>query len=381
MQAAFGLKKERAGTPFRIYGFLRKNIVFVISFLAAAVSAALVPPDKEYIEYFDFKTLNCLFCVLAVVSALRNIRFFKVLSRKIAALFRNTRLAVIGLVYITLVGSMLFANDMALIAFLPLSYFVLTETGKQKYTAFTFIMQNFAANLGGMLTPLGNPQNLYLYSKYSIPTGEFMRIMLPYFLLSVALITLCCLFIKPEPLTIPEESEKLPAARTAVYLILFALAIAAVFNAVSYYVGFVIITAALLFLDKKALREVDYPLMLTFVCFFIFSGNMARIEGVRNFFGALLEKSTLISTVLSCQVISNVPTAILFSQFSDNYRELLIGVNVGGAGTLVASLASLITYQEYVKSKTGKAGRYMLLFTLYNIGFLFALVGFALWLQ
>lgn len=381
MQAAFGLKKERAGTPFRIYGFLRKNIVFVISFLAAAVSAALVPPDKEYFEYFDFKTLNCLFCVLAVVSALRNIRFFKVLSRKIAALFRNTRLAVIGLVYITLVGSMLFANDMALIAFLPLSYFVLTETGKQKYTAFTFIMQNFAANLGGMLTPLGNPQNLYLYSKYSIPTGEFMRIMLPYFLLSVALITLCCLFIKPEPLTIPEESEKLPAARTAVYLILFALAIAAVFNAVSYYVGFIIITAALLFLDKKALREVDYPLMLTFVCFFIFSGNMARIEGVRNFFGALLEKSTLISTVLSCQVISNVPTAILFSQFSDNYRELLIGVNVGGAGTLVASLASLITYQEYVKSKTGKAGRYMLLFTLYNIGFLFALVGFALWLQ
>ena len=134
-------------------------------------------------------------------------------------------------------------------------------------------------------------------------------------------------------------------------------------------------------MDKKALREVDYPLMLTFVCFFIFSGNMARIEGVRNFFGALLEKSTLISTVLSCQVISNVPTAILFSQFSDNYRELLIGVNVGGAGTLVASLASLITYQEYVKSKTGKAGRYMLLFTLYNIGFLFALVGFALWLQ
>lgn len=377
---AVGLKKERA-IPSKIYVFLKKNVVFLISFLAAAVSAVMVPPDREYIGYFDFKTLTCLFCVLAVVCALRNIRFFAVLSRKIAALFRNTRLAVIGLVYITLVGSMLFANDMALIAFLPLSYFVLTETNNQKHMAFTFIMQNFAANLGGMITPLGNPQNLYLYSKYAIPTGEFMGIMLPYFLLSVALITVCCLFIKPEPLTVPEESEKLPADRTAVYLGLFVFAIAVVFNAVSYYIGLIVITIALLFLDRKAIREVDYPLMLTFVCFFVFSGNMARIEGVRNFFSGLLDKSTLISSVLSCQVISNVPTAILFSQFTDNYKELLIGVNIGGAGTLVASLASLITYQEYVKSKTGKIGRYMLLFTLYNIVFLAVLTGFALLIQ
>jgi Na+/H+ antiporter NhaD/arsenite permease-like protein len=304
--------------------------------------------------------------------------FFCGVSRKIVTLFRNTKLAVLGLVYITLIGSMLIANDMALIAFLPLSYFVLTETNKQKYMAFTFIMQNFAANLGGMITPLGNPQNLYLYSKYSVPTGEFIGIMLPYFIFSVVLISVCCLFIKPEPLTVPEESEKLPAARTAVYLGLFILSIAVVFKWIPYYLGLIIIPAVLIFMDRKALREVDYPLLLTFVCFFIFSGNMARIEGVRNFFCALLEKSTLISTVLSCQVISNVPTAILFSQFTENYRELLIGVNIGGTGTIVASLASLITYQEYNKSKTGKAGRYMLLFTAYNIVFLLLLTVFAL---
>lgn len=378
MQAVSGLKTARAGIPSKIYGFLKKNIVFLISLFAAAVSAVLVPPDRAYAGYFDFKTLTCLFCVLAVVCALRNIHFFAVLSRKIVTLFRNTKLAVLGLVYITLIGAMLVANDMALIAFLPLSYFVLTETKKQKYLAFTFIMQNFAANLGGMITPLGNPQNLYLYSKYSIPTGEFIRIMLPYFILSVALITVCCLFIKSEPLTVPEESEKLPTARTAVYLVLFILSIAVVFKGIPYYIGLIIIPAALIFLDRKALREVDYPLMLTFVCFFIFSGNMARIEGVRNFFCALLEKSTLISTVLSCQVISNVPTAILFSQFTDNYRELLIGVNIGGTGTIVASLASLITYQEYNKSKTGTSGRYMLLFTVFNIVFLLLLTGFAL---
>jgi Na+/H+ antiporter NhaD/arsenite permease-like protein len=364
--------------PSKLFGFLRKNIVFLISFVAATVSAVIVPPDKAYADYFDFKTLTCLFCVLAVVCALRNISFFAVLSRKIVALFRNTRLAVLGLVYITLIGSMLIANDMALIAFLPLAYFVLTETKQQKHMAFTFIMQNFAANLGGMITPLGNPQNLYLYSKYAIPTGEFIGIMLPYFILSVVLITACCLFIKSEPLTVPEESTKLPTARTAAYLGLFVLAIAVVFEWIPYYVGLIIIPAVLVFMDRKALCEVDYPLLLTFVCFFIFSGNMARIEAVRSFFGTLLEKSTLISTILSCQVISNVPTAILFSQFTENYRELLIGVNIGGAGTIVASLASLITYQEYAKSKAGKAGRYMLLFTLFNIIFLAVLVGFAL---
>lgn len=378
MRAVSGFEEKRATMPSKLYGFIKKNIVFLISFIAAAVSAVFVPPDSEYADYFDLKTLTCLFCVLAVVCALRNISFFAVLSRKIAALFRNTRLAVLGLVYITLIGSMLFTNDMALIAFLPLSYFVLTETNKQKYLAFTFIMQNFAANLGGMITPLGNPQNLYLYSKYAIPTGEFIITMLPYYLLSVGLITVCCLFIKSEPLTVPAESAKLPAARTAVYLGLFVLSIAVVFKGIPYYVGLIIIPAVLIFMDRKALRAVDYPLLLTFVCFFIFSENMARIEEVQSFFGALLEKSTLLSAVLSSQVISNVPTAILFSQFTDNYRELLIGVNIGGAGTIVASLASLITYQEYVKSKAGKPGRYMLLFTGLNIVFFVLLSVFAL---
>ena len=197
--------------------FLRKNVVMLVALLAALITMLFVPPDKEYLGYFDVKTLTCLFCVLAVVCALKNIQFFYILAKKIVRSFRNARMSVLALVYITFIGSMLIANDMALLTFLPLGYLVLTSTGKQKYMAFTFIMQNIAANLGGMLTPFGNPQNLYLYTKFAIPTMEFMSIMLLPFVVSVVLITIFCLiFVKPEPLEVADEPIKLPVWRTIV---------------------------------------------------------------------------------------------------------------------------------------------------------------------
>ena len=186
------LKREIRHGESVIVEFCRKNTVTVIAFFAAAVTCFFVPPDKKYLDYFDFKTLTCLFCVLAVVCALKNIRVFYMLAQKIVVLFKNARMSVLALVYITFIGSMLIANDMALLTFLPLGWFVLSTTGKEKYMAFTFIMQNIAANLGGMLTPFGNPQNLFLYTKFNIPNGEFMAIMAPPFVLSVVLITVCC---------------------------------------------------------------------------------------------------------------------------------------------------------------------------------------------
>ena len=360
-----------------ILTFAKKNVVMMIALAAAVVTSVIVPPDAEYLTYFDFKTLTCLFCVLAVVCALKNMRFFYMLAHKVVELFKTARLSVLALVYITFIGSMLIANDMALLTFLPLGYLVLSTTGKEKYMAFTFIMQNIAANLGGMLTPFGNPQNLYLYSKYDIPTGEFMTIMLPPFLLSIALITACCLiFVKAEPLSLPQEKADFHPKKTAVYLLLFALSIAIVFRGIPYGIGLVVIPAVLLFMDRKALKMVDYPLLLTFVFFFIFAGNMARIDAVRTLFSSLLEKSTLLFSTLSCQLISNVPSAILLSQFTDNYRELLVGVNIGGAGTLIASLASLITFREYVKHNPKKTASYIALFSAFNFGFLAILVAF-----
>ena len=368
--------------PKRIVSFLKDNAVLMIAILAAIVTSIIVPPDKEYLGYFDFKTLACLFSVLAVVCALRNIRFFYTLAKAIVRKFRNARVAILALVYITFIGSMLIANDMALLTFLPLGYFILHTTKKEKYLAFAFIMQNIAANLGGMLTPFGNPQNLYLYSKFNIPDGEFVSIMFPPFIVAIVLITVCCLvFVKNEPLEIEEKAASLPIGRVIIYLALFAVAIMMVFRFMPYQIGLIIIPLALLFLDREALKQVDYGLLFTFVFFFIFAGNMGRIEAVRSFFSYLLNINTLIFSAMSCQFISNVPSAILLSQFTDNYRELLLGVNIGGAGTLIASLASLITFKEYTKQDPKHTLSYVLKFTAFNFAFLIVLTVFCLILQ
>lgn len=369
------VKQNAVWSVDRLLAFSKKNPVTVIAFFAALITMFFVPVDHAYLGYFDCKTLTCLFCVLAVVCALKNIRFFYLLALKLVHCFKNARMSVLALVYITFIGSMLIANDMALLTFLPLGYLLLSATGKEHYMAFTFVMQNIAANLGGMLTPFGNPQNLYLYTKFAIPNGTFLSIMAFPFALSVVLITVCCLiFVKPEPLTVADEPIHLSPRRTGLYLLLFALAIAIVFRSIPYQIGLVIIPVVLFFTDKKALYDVDYPLLFTFVFFFIFAGNMARIGVVRDFFSFLLEKNTLLFSALSCQCISNVPSAILLSQFTENYRDLLLGVNIGGVGTLIASLASLITFREYSRHNPSKVARYLAVFSIFNFGFLMVLL-------
>lgn len=350
---------------------IKKNPVMSIALAVALVSCVIIPPDEKYLNYFDLKTLSCLFCALAVVCAFKNINFFRILSDKIITVFKTTRSAIIALVYITFISSMLIANDMALITFLPLGYFVITSTNNKKYLAFTFIMQNIAANLGGMLTPFGNPQNLYLYSYFKISNSEFIQIMLLPFAVSIALITVCCLFVKNDKLSIHDDHlEKLNVRKAVVYTVLFAISISIVFNFIPYWAGLIIITAALLFIDRKAITQVDYPLLITFCAFFVFSGNVSRIDAVQNLLGSLVEKHTLTYSVLSCQFISNVPSAILLSHFTDNYQPLLVGVNIGGAGTLISSLASLITFREYLKCDREHIRMYLAKFSLYNFGIL-----------
>lgn len=363
----------------KVTAFVKKNTVAVIAFMAALITSFIVKPDEKYLGYFDFRTLTCLFCVLAVVCALKNVNFFYMLAHKIIRRFKTTRMCILALVYITFIGSMLIANDMALLTFLPLGYFVLDASGMRHHMAFTFIMQNISANLGGMLTPFGNPQNLYLYSKFAIPDGEFISIMLPPFLLAIFMITISVIiFIKPEPLEFSGVERRLPKVKTIIYLILFAFSIVCVFRIIPYQFALITIPVMILAMDRRALLDVDYGLLLTFVFFFIFSGNMARIDAVRELFAALLERSTLVVSALSCQFMSNVPSAILLSQFTDNYKELLLGVNVGGCGTLISSLASLITFKEYMQHNKGKAGKYILVFSAFNFTFLVVMTLFCL---
>ena len=356
-----------------VFQFLKDNVVLCIASILALITSFIIPPDSEYLSYFDFKTLTCLFCVLAVVNALKGVKFFTLLATKIVTIFKNTRSCILALVYVTFIGSMLIANDMALLTFLPLGYFVLTGANKKNLMAFTFIMQNIAANLGGMLTPFGNPQNLYLYSFFNIGNLDFVSTMALPFILSVTLITICCLFIKKEPLTIEDTSQKLPKVKTTIYLLLFALSIIIVFRFIHYIIGLIVILITLLIMDRKALKKVDYGLLFTFVVFFIFAGNTARIPAISKALSSLMETSPLLVPVISCQFISNVPSAILLSKFTSNWQALLVGVNIGGVGTLISSLASLITFKEYTKHNPNKTLKYIGLFSIFNFGFLIIL--------
>ena len=349
--------------------------MLAIATVAMLITIMFVPVDKAYWSYFDFQTLATLYCTLAVVSAFAHIHVFEIISKNIVLKLHNLRNATLGLVFITFIGSMLLANDMALLTFLPLGYFVLNSTNNKKHMAFTFIMQNIAANLGGMITPFGNPQNLYLYSYFQIGTGEFFRIMFIPFLTATLLIIVCCMFVKPEPLSLVKQEEfVLDKRKTLIYSILFVASILIVFRVVPYVWGTIIITCILLVMDRASIKEVNYPLLLTFCAFFVFSGNMARIPQVKMFFEAILPKNPLLIGTLSCQFISNVPSAVLLSKFTTDYQNLLVAVNIGGLGTLISSLASLITFTEYKKHNPNQVKKYLVLFTALNFGFLAILI-------
>ena len=356
--------------------FFKSSVVLLVALAAAGITCIFVPVDREYLGYFDLQTLACLFCTLAVVAAFKNIRFFEWLADVIVRRFKNMRNIVLALVFVTYFGSMIMANDMALITFLPLGYFVLESCGNRKLTAFTFIMQNIAANLGGMLTPFGNPQNLYLYSFYSIGAGEFFRIMALPFAVAFVLILGVCLFVKPQGAQVLSRPHKAPSVwRSVAYAALFALSVLIVFDVFPYYWGLLAVAVCLLVLDFRAVLRVDYGLLLTFCAFFVFSGNMARIPAVRDFLGGLISLDPLAFGVLSCQVISNVPSAVLLSRFTSDYASLLVAVNIGGLGTPVASLASLITLNTYRRVRPGETKKYILKFLLVNFSFLAVLIG------
>lgn len=358
----------------KVVSWCGKNAMLTVALSAAGLTALFVPPDREYLGYYDIKTLVCLFSVLAVVFALRDAELFSVLSQRLVRTFHTVRSVAAAMVVITMFGSMLLTNDTALLTFLPLSWFVLRTTGQEKHGALLFVLQNCAANLCGMITPFGNPQNLYLFSFYNISIGEFLLIMLPPFLLSALLILACCLLFPKEELEIPETVSEIDRRRAVEYILLFCLAVSMVLRVVPYGVGAAVITGCLLVLDRYALKSVDWGLLATFAAFFTFSGNLARMEEVRTLFSELLDHGTMLVAALTSQIISNVPAAILLSRFTADYKGLLVGVNIGGAGTLVASLASLITFREYTKYMPGQGGRFMALFTGISFGFLAVLL-------
>lgn len=359
----------------KILNFIKKEIVLSIAIVAMIVTMFFVPIDKEYLGYFEYKTLVALFCMLVVVAGLKNTNVFELVSKKLISLFKTRRAVIYCLIYGTFFFDMIVANDMSLITFLPLTFIILHSTGNDKYLAFTFIMQTIAANMGGMITPYGNPQNLYLYSFYEIPTLEFFGVLIIQSITVAVLLFLGCLFIKNEKLSIKnEEKFEVKKKELVVYAILFVFVILSIFRVVPHLITLALVVLTVLIVDRKRFKFVDYALLATFCVFFVFSGNIARIEIIKDFIESIVAENTLIAGIVSCQFISNVPTAIFLSKFTENYRNLLVSVNIGSLGIIISSLASLITLKEYLKHQPKNFKKYMGLFTLINTIFLVILV-------
>lgn len=359
----------------KIIAFVKKEVVLSIAIICTIITMFFVPADKEYMGYFDYKTLASLFCMLAVVAGLKNTNAFELISKKLIGLFHTRRAVIYALIFGTFFFDMIVANDMSLITFLPLTYIVLHSTNNDKYLSITFILQTIAANMGGMITPYGNPQNLYLYSYYNIPTVEFFGVLLVQSITVALLLVIAGLFIKNEELVLKNNDKiVIDKNKLTIYVILFAFVILSIFRVVPHLVTLGIVILTVFFVDRKRFKEVDYALLATFCVFFIFSGNIARIPAVKDFIASIVTKNTLVAGIVSCQFISNVPTAIFLSKFTESYRELLVSVNIGSLGIIISSLASLITLKEFLKHQPKNFKKYMGIFTLINTAFLLILL-------
>ncbi len=363
--------------------FFKTEAVLTISFVAAAITAFFIPPSMEYISYIDTKVLVVLFCLMIIVAGLKEVGLFNVLAEKMTEGSRNTRGLFISLIMMCFLSSMLITNDVALITFVPFSILVLTVTGQNDKMIFIIAMQTVAANLGSMLTPVGNPQNLYLFSYYNIGILEFFRMTVPATFVSFILIFILSSIGKHEHIFVKfSVKEKISCKyKLYAYMLLFAASIAAVFRIVDYRYIFAVVLASVLVMDRKMLIKVDYSLLATFVFFFIFTGNIEKIEPVRMVLSELISGHELIYSALISQVISNVPAAVLLSGFTENYRALILGTNAGGLGTLIASLASLISYKFYIKTENSKPAKYLYVFSAINVFMLAVLLVFMSFMQ
>ena len=371
----------------KLLQWCKTEIVLSIAIFLAVVSAFIIHPDKEYMNYIDFRTLAILFCLMAVMVGLQKIGVFRHVAEKLLGKVSHIRGLVFILIMLCFFSSMLITNDVALITFVPFTFIVLNMVlGKksEKLLVPVVVMQTIAANLGSMLTPIGNPQNLYLYGKTTMNFASFMLFMLPYTVIAFLLLAVWCLLFpykgtKKMELTIEQSTEISQHKRKLlIYVLLFVLCILTVAHVVSYLATLAIVLLVVFVLDRHVLKEVDYALLLTFVGFFVFIGNMGRIPAFNTFIQNIIDGNEVLTSVVASQFMSNVPTALLLSGFTNQYELLIVGTNLGGLGTLIASMASLISFKYIGKEYGHLKGRYMLYFTIANILFLIILFGYTL---
>lgn len=367
------LLRQNIIKPTAIYDFFRTDIVFTISFVLALASCAAAQPQAGYI---DFRVLVCLFNLMIVIKAFEELRLLEKLSVGILNRCRDSRGLSFVLIGLSFFASMIFTNDVALMTLVPLALIIGRKSGLDM--TLTVVFQTLAANIGSSLTPMGNPQNLYIYSFYNLQAGQFFSAVGIFVFLGLIWLAAINRFGRNESLEVSLEKVELGDKRTCIaWTIVFIIIVLSVFRLIDYRAAFAVTMAAVLMMNRKLLLKADYRLLMTFFCFFIFIGNVSNFPAVGNLLKNLLKSGTsaYFGSVLLSQVISNVPCAILLSGFTSNWKELLLGVNTGGMGTIIASLASVISYKLYIGEKPENAGRYMLKFSIWNTAGLILFTG------
>ncbi len=359
----------------KVLGLIKNEIVLLVALVLAVVSCFFVHPDVAYIDYIDYRTLSILLCLMITMAGLQRLQLFRQIGECLVNLMSSIRGVVFVLLFLCFFSSMWITNDVALITFVPFTIVTLSLAKRKDLFIPVIVLDTIAANLGSMLTPLGNPQNLFLYSKASIGFLSFVKLMLPYSLLSLILLVIATFFfVKKDALDAPKNNAYKRTRREkyliALYLVYFLLSILIVVRVIDYRVGLILIVGFTLINDRKVLRKPDYSLLFTFVFLFVFIGNMKRIPALNDLLYQMISNREVIISVILSQFISNVPAAILCSGFTDQTEKLIVGTNLGGLGTLIASMASLISFKQYGFVEGADKKRYLFVFTAFNVVFL-----------
>lgn len=369
----------------RVVSFIKKETVLLAAWVLALISAFFVTPSAAYLDYIDFRSLGILWSLMVIMQGLKQNGVFSFVGTRLLAKTKKVWQLSAVLIFLCFFCSMFITNDVALITFVPFAVMMLQSCKKEELMIPVIVLQTVAANLGSMLTPIGNPQNLYLFGVSQMGVGEFVRFMLPYTILSGVLLIVCICFLKgksdPVDAAISEKelftNERGRVEKACVYTGLFVLSLFVVGRVLDYRYMVAIVFVVVFFMEKKTIFHVDYSLLLTFVGFFIFTGNMGKIQTVSNLLQQVIQGREVVLGVLISQCISNVPATLLLSGFTEEYKKLLLGVNIGGLGTLIASMASLISYKIFANTCNKEKGRYFIHFTMINIVFLIVLLAFA----
>ena len=355
----------------RIFKFLVREKVLSVSLLLAIISSIFVPLNPDYLGYIDFRSLAILWSLMIIMQGFTKNNVFSIIGTKLIEKCGGIRELCTVLIMLCFFCSMLITNDVSLITFVPFAIMLLSSCEREDLMIPVLVLQTMAANLGSMLTPIGNPQNLYLYELSKFGIIEFTKIMLPYSLISLVLIVIGILILpcnkqKFENINLPTAGE-LSKKDLLFFSLLFVITLLTVLRVINYIVPLIAVLLYVIITDRKLLLKADYILLLTFVGFFIFTGNMGNIKVISNWLSTLISGKETLLGVLTSQIISNVPAALLLSGFTNNFKPLIIGVNIGGLGTLIASMASLITYKLYANSFSETKGKYFTVFTIYNV--------------